>query len=70
MLPAPPAKQTLGLPADRFIFCDFNQLYKVDPALFAVWVDILQRAPHSVLWLLRYAANSVYDFVLCVFSLS
>eukprot|EP00048_Salpingoeca_helianthica_P024102 m.29717 g.29717 ORF g.29717 m.29717 type:complete len:1284 (-) comp9187_c1_seq1:59-3910(-) len=43
-----------GLPEDRVVFCNFNQLYKIDPQLFSAWVRILARAPNSVLWLLRF----------------
>ena len=41
-----------GLPADGVVFCSFNQVYKVDSALFDVWMNILRRVPNSVLWLL------------------
>jgi protein O-GlcNAc transferase len=36
------------------VFANFNQIYKIDPAIFAVWMRILKRVPHSVLWLLRF----------------
>merc|ERR1711988_673028 len=39
---------------DKFIFCNFNQLYKIDPEIFDVWCSILKRVPNSVLWLLRF----------------
>lgn len=41
---------------DTVIFANFNQLYKIDPAIFKVWLDILTRVPNSVLWLLRFPA--------------
>ena len=43
-----------GLSEDSFVFCNFNQLYKITPALFDTWVRILKRVPNSVLWLLRF----------------
>lgn len=43
-----------GLPDDVFVFCNFNQLYKIDPSIFDVWMRVLKRVPHSVLWLLRF----------------
>lgn len=45
-----------GLSDDAFVFCNFNQNYKVDPAVFATWMRILKRVPNSVLWLLRFPA--------------
>ncbi|KAG0229282.1 hypothetical protein BGW41_003075 [Actinomortierella wolfii] len=38
------------------IFANFNQLYKIDPLIFMVWLRILQRVPNSILWLLRFPA--------------
>jgi protein O-GlcNAc transferase len=43
-----------GISDDKFVFCNFNQLYKIDPAIFDVWVRMLKRVPNSVLWLLRF----------------
>ena len=40
-----------GLPADAFVFCDFNQSFKIQPEIFSAWVRILQQVPNSVLWL-------------------
>lgn len=42
------------IPQDTVIFANFSQLYKVDPAIFAVWLDILTKVPRSILWLLRF----------------
>jgi len=44
------------LPQDVVIFANFNQLYKIDPGVFAVWLRILIQVPRSVLWLLRFPA--------------
>ncbi|KAK9728636.1 hypothetical protein K7432_000910 [Basidiobolus ranarum] len=38
------------------IFANFNQLYKIDPSIFKVWLRILSRVPNSILWLLRFPA--------------
>jgi len=51
-----PSRSDYGLPEDKFIFCNFNQIYKIDPATFKLWCRILQRVPSSVLWLLRFPA--------------
>uniref|UniRef100_T1JCD7 protein O-GlcNAc transferase n=1 Tax=Strigamia maritima TaxID=126957 RepID=T1JCD7_STRMM len=45
-----------GLPEDEVVYCNFNQLYKIDPATLRMWVNILKRVPRSVLWLLRFPA--------------
>ena len=45
-----------GLPTDGFVFCCFNNSYKITPQIFAVWMKILQRVPDSILWL--FADNS------------
>jgi protein O-GlcNAc transferase len=40
-----------GLPTDRTVFCCFNGIYKIDPIVFGVWMEILRAVPDSVLWL-------------------
>lgn len=44
------------LPDDAIVYCNFNQLYKIDPLTLQSWVYILQNVPNSVLWLLRFPA--------------
>ncbi|MDP8567798.1 O-linked N-acetylglucosamine transferase, SPINDLY family protein [Methylophilus aquaticus] len=41
------------LPDDCFVFCSFNQSFKITPDVFASWMCIMQQVPHSVLWLLE-----------------
>ncbi|CCG40098.1 O-linked N-acetylglucosamine transferase, SPINDLY family protein [Magnetospirillum molischianum] len=41
-----------GLPDGAFVFCCFNQAYKIEPIMFGRWMRILERVPDSVLWLL------------------
>ena len=40
-----------GLPESAMVFCSFNHPYKIDPGVFAAWMEILQKVPGSVLWL-------------------
>jgi predicted O-linked N-acetylglucosamine transferase (SPINDLY family) len=40
-----------GLPSAGFVFCCFNNSYKIVPACFDAWMRILIRVPGSVLWL-------------------
>jgi predicted O-linked N-acetylglucosamine transferase (SPINDLY family) len=51
-----PTRQEAGLPEQGFVFCNFNQSYKLTPDTFAGWMRILQRVEGSVLWLLDAAA--------------
>lgn len=46
-------REDYGLPENAFIFCDFNQSFKIQPEMFAVWVRIMKRLPGSVIWLLQ-----------------
>ncbi len=41
----------LGLPEQGFVFCCFNNNYKITPDVFDSWVRILLAVPGSVLWL-------------------
>ena len=41
----------LDLPEDAFVFCCFNNVYKIQPAIFGAWMRILRQVPGSVLWL-------------------
>ena len=41
----------LGLPENAFVFCCFNNNYKITPGVFDSWMRILKAVPGSVLWL-------------------
>ncbi|WP_438997935.1 O-linked N-acetylglucosamine transferase family protein [Variovorax beijingensis] len=45
------ARMAAGLPASGFVFCCFNNTYKITPTVFATWMRILRTVPDSVLWL-------------------
>jgi predicted O-linked N-acetylglucosamine transferase (SPINDLY family) len=47
-----PTRGECNLPDDAFVFCNFNQSYKLTPAMFESWMRILKATPASVLWLL------------------
>jgi len=51
-----PTREQVGLPAQGFVFCSFNNCYKFTPDVFSSWMRILTRVEGSVLWL---AQNSV-----------
>jgi protein O-GlcNAc transferase len=48
-----PTREEAGLPAEGFVFCCFNNSYKITPDVFDIWMRLLQRVEGSVLWLLR-----------------
>jgi len=48
-----PCRSEVGLPKDGFVFCCFNNSYKITPPLFDIWMRLLTDIPASVLWLLR-----------------
>lgn len=51
-LAPPPTRGECGLPENGFVFCCFNNNYKITPEIFAAWMRILEAVPGSVLWLL------------------
>ena len=48
-----PPREELGLPPAGFVFCCFNNHYKITPVMFDIWMQLLQRVSGSVLWLLE-----------------
>ena len=51
-----PARRDLNLPDDGFVFCCFNQSYKINPTMFEVWMRLLREVAGSVLWLRDHKA--------------
>jgi len=49
--PRTPTRQECGLPENGFVFCSFNNAYKIVPAIFQVWMRLIHAVPDSVLWL-------------------
>ena len=46
-------RQEMGLPEDSFVFCCFNNNFKILPKTFASWMKILNAVEGSVLWLFQ-----------------
>jgi predicted O-linked N-acetylglucosamine transferase (SPINDLY family) len=46
-----PSRREAGLPEQGFVFCCFNNSYKISAAVFDVWMRLLKRVEGSVLWL-------------------
>jgi len=52
-------RDELGLPADAFVFCCFNNCFKITPDVFRIWMRLLTKVDGSVLWLLESNAWAV-----------
>jgi len=48
-----PRRADFGVPEAAFVFCCFNNNYKVTPEYFDVWMRLLSKVEESVLWLAR-----------------
>jgi predicted O-linked N-acetylglucosamine transferase (SPINDLY family) len=48
-----PSRAECGLPDEGFVFCCFNNSYKITPEVFDVWMGLLKVVAGSVLWLLE-----------------
>jgi predicted O-linked N-acetylglucosamine transferase (SPINDLY family) len=57
--PHAPSRDSCGLPSDGFVFCCFNNGYKIRPNVFDVWMRLLTGVPRSVLWLASGSPTSV-----------
>jgi predicted O-linked N-acetylglucosamine transferase (SPINDLY family) len=44
-------REELGLPRDAFVFCCFNNVFKITPDVFDTWMKLLTKVEGSVLWL-------------------
>jgi predicted O-linked N-acetylglucosamine transferase (SPINDLY family) len=53
-----PTRKEVGLPERGFVFCSFNNSYKITPQLFDVWMSLLRQVDKSVLWLLDSTATT------------
>lgn len=51
--PNPYTRADEGLPETGFVYCCFNNDYKITPGVFDIWMRILGRVEGSVLWLLE-----------------
>ena len=46
-------KADMGLPESSFVFCCFNNNYKISPVEFDIWMRLMNKVEGSVLWLLK-----------------
>jgi predicted O-linked N-acetylglucosamine transferase (SPINDLY family) len=47
------SRRDAGLPENGFVFCSFNNCYKINPEIFDIWMRLLRRVENSVLWLIE-----------------
>jgi predicted O-linked N-acetylglucosamine transferase (SPINDLY family) len=45
------SRQEVGLPDGAFVFCSFNNNYKITPEIFDCWMRILGSVENGVLWI-------------------
>ena len=45
-------KKDFLIPDNKFVFCNFNNIYKITPEIFKIWMNILLNSDGSVLWLI------------------
>ena len=48
----PPSRTGAGLPDSGFVFCCFNNSWKITAAMFDIWMRLLTQVDGSLLWLL------------------
>jgi predicted O-linked N-acetylglucosamine transferase (SPINDLY family) len=53
-----------NLPLDKFIFCCFNNILKINPNIFSLWMKILKKNENSVLWLKSNKTNVIKNLKL------
>ena len=53
-----PTRLEVGLPDEGFVFCCFNNNYKIAAPVFDVWMRLLHAVKGSVLWLLADNASA------------
>ena len=51
------------LPEGAFVFCNFNQPFKFDPSMFALWMRLLRNVENSVLWLGAWSATAMANLL-------
>jgi protein O-GlcNAc transferase len=47
-----PTRQKMGLPEHAFVFCCLNAVWKITPAIFDIWMQLLHQVEGSVLSLI------------------
>lgn len=59
VIETPKSRESYGLPEKGFVFGSFCQTFKIQPEIFATWMQILKAVPESVLWLASGPGNAI-----------
>ena len=59
----PFGRKQMGLPEDSFVFCCFNNNYKITSEEFDIWMNLLAKIENSVLWLRKSNEWSEDNFI-------
>ena len=59
----PLTRKEMGLPELGFVFCCFNNSYKISPAEFDIWMRLLLKVEGSVLWLRKSNKLAETNFI-------
>ena len=62
------SRSDCSLPNDSFVFCCFNNNWKINKIEFEIWMKLLNKVPNSVLWL--YKSNKYAEENIKCFSVS
>lgn len=57
------SRQQYGLPEDAIVYCNFNQLYKIDPPTLQMWVNVSNERI-SIILLSTVGLIRTHDFTL------
>ena len=55
-------RSDFGLPENAFVYCSFNNNYKITPETFDSWMTILKKVENSVIWILKSNELAIKKF--------
>ncbi len=58
-------RKDYGIPEDAFVYCAFNQSFKITEFIFKAWLTLLEKYPKSILWLTysnAWATSNLKDY--------
>ncbi len=62
-----PLRAEVGLPEKAFVFCTFNQPYKITPDMLDIWCKILKQVKNSVMWILEPKDSTAKKYLIAEF---
>ena len=54
-----PSRAEAGLPDDAFVFCAFNNAYKISRQMFDIWMRLLKAVDNGVIWLSQMNKDAI-----------